>query len=105
MAQKQLEHPPEINIQDMWHLSDDEERRERRLPGEGLDISWLADNTRTDITDLFYLSTAQEGKCAVDNYSYTTLSCRKLLDHLVTHRIILQTASMSPAGEIAPLNI
>ena len=37
MAQRQLEHPPAINIQDMWHLSDDEERRERRLPGEGLD--------------------------------------------------------------------
>ena len=91
MAQRQLEHPPAINIQDMWHLSDDEERRERRLPGEGLDISWLADNTRTDITDLFYSSTAQEGKCAVDNCSYSTLSRRKLLDHLVTHRIIYST--------------
>ena len=85
MAQRQLEHPPAIEIQDMWHLSDDEERRERRLPGEGLDISWLADNTRTDITDLFYSSTAQEGKRVVDNCSYSTLSRRKLLDHLVTH--------------------
>ena len=30
MAQRQLEHPPAINIQDMWHLLDDEERCERR---------------------------------------------------------------------------
>ena len=87
MAQRQLEHPPAINIQDMWHL----------LPGEGLDISWLADNTRTDITDLFYSSTAQEGNCAVDNCSYSTLKHTEIF--------ILQTASMSPAGEIAPSNI
>ena len=26
MAQRQLEHPPAINIQDMWHLSDEERR-------------------------------------------------------------------------------
>ena len=88
MAQRQLEHPPAINIQDMWHLSDDEERRERRLPGEGLDISWLTDNMRTDITDLCYSSTAQEGKCAVESCNYSMLSRYKLLDHLVTHRII-----------------
>ena len=52
MAQRQLEHPPAINIQDMWHLSDDEEGRERRLPDEGLDISWLAGSTRAAITAL-----------------------------------------------------
>ena len=28
MAQQQLEHPPAIDIKDMRHLSDDEERRE-----------------------------------------------------------------------------
>ena len=61
MAQQQLEHPPAIDIKDMWHLSDDEERRKLRLPGEGLDISWLSDNTRAAVTDLFYTSTAQEG--------------------------------------------
>ena len=75
----------------MWHLSDDEERRERRLPGEGIDISWLSDSTRAAITHLFYSSTAQEGKCAVDNCSYSILSRRKLLDHIVTHRIIYTT--------------
>ena len=53
-----------------------------------LDISWLSDSTRAAVTDLFYASTAQEGKCAVDNCSYTTLSRRKLLDHIVTHCII-----------------
>ena len=88
MAQRQLEHPPAINFQDMWHLSDDEERRERRLPDAGLDISWLTDNIRTDITDLCYSSTAQEGKCAVESCNYSMLSRYKLLDHLVTHRII-----------------
>ena len=56
MAQRQLEHPPAINIQDMWHLSDDEERRERRLPGERLDISWLSDSTRAAITNIFYFN-------------------------------------------------
>ena len=91
MAQRQLEHPPAINIQDMWDLSDDEERRERRLPGGGLDISWLTDSTRADITDLFYYSTAQEGKCAVESCNYSTLNRRKLLDHLVTHRIVYST--------------
>ena len=88
MAQQQLDHSPAIDIKDMWHLSDDKERRERRLPGEGLDISWLSDSTRAAVTDLFYTSTAQEGKCAVDNCSYSRLSRRKLLDHIVTHRII-----------------
>ena len=91
MAQRQLEHPPAINIQDMWHWSEDEERWERRLTGEGLDISLLSDSTRAAITDLFYSSTAQEGKCAVENCSYSTLSRRKLLDHIVTHRIIYST--------------
>ena len=91
MAQRQLKHPPAINIQDMWDLSDDEERRERRLPGGGLDISWLTDSTRADITDLFYYSTAQEGKCAVESCNYSTLNRRKLLDHLVTHRIVYST--------------
>ena len=38
MAQKQLESPP-LELQDMRHLNDDEERKEKRLPGEGLDIS------------------------------------------------------------------
>ena len=77
----------------MWHLSDDEERRERRLPGKRLDISWLSDSTRAAITDLLYSSTAQEGKCVVENCSYSTLSRRKLLDHIVTHRIVYSTDS------------
>ena len=34
MAQKQLECLPALEITDMWHLSDDEERRERHIPGE-----------------------------------------------------------------------
>ena len=36
MAQKQLDNPP-LDIHDMWHLSHDEERTERRLPGEDID--------------------------------------------------------------------
>ena len=35
MAQKQLENPP-LDIHDMWHLSDDEERKERHLPRRGI---------------------------------------------------------------------
>ena len=38
MAQQQLNQTP-LELQDIWHLSDDEERKEKRLPGEGLDIS------------------------------------------------------------------
>ena len=61
------------------------------MPIEELDISCLSDSTRAAVTDLFYTSTAQEGKCAVDNCSYSTLSLRKLLDHIVTHRIMYTT--------------
>ena len=46
MAQKQLECPPALAIADMWHLSDYKESRERHIPGEGLDISWIDDATR-----------------------------------------------------------
>ena len=53
MAQKQLDNPP-LDIHDMWHLSDDEERKERRLPGEDLDISWISAATKKVITDRFY---------------------------------------------------
>ena len=44
MAQQQLNNTP-LELQDMWHLSDDEERTERKLPGEGLDIRWLTADT------------------------------------------------------------
>ena len=64
MAQKQLECPPALEITDMWHLSDDEERREQHIPGEGLDICWVDSVTRTNITNLFYAATAQEGQCS-----------------------------------------
>ena len=72
----------------MWHLSDDGERTERKLPGEGLDICWLTADTKRIITNKFYDATAQEGKCTVDNCDYSTLSRRKLLEHLVTHYIV-----------------
>ena len=75
----------------MWHLSDDEERTERKLPGEGLDICWLTADTKRIITNKFYDATAQEGKCTVDNCAYSTLSRRKLLEHLVTHYIVYVT--------------
>ena len=89
MAQQQLEQP--LELMDMWSPSDDEERQEKRLPGEGLDISWLAPTTKRIITDRFYEATAQEGKCGVENCDYTTLSRRKLLDHLVTHFVVYVT--------------
>ena len=91
MAQKQLENPPALDITDMWHLSDDEERRERHIPGEGLDICWVDNSTRKNITDLFYAATAQEGQCSKEGCDYSTLSRRKLLDHLVTHFIVYST--------------
>ena len=89
MAQQQLEQP--LELMDMWSPSDDEERQDKRLPGEGMDISWLASTTKRTISDRFYESTAQEGKCSMNNCEYTTLSRRKLLDHLVTHFIIYVT--------------
>ena len=90
MAQRQLEQVP-LNLQDMWHLSDDEERKERKLPGEGLDISWVTTNTKRTITDQFYAATAAEGKCQKDSCEYVTLSRRKLLEHIVTHHIVYIT--------------
>ena len=91
MAQQQLECPPALEITDMWHLSDDEERRERHITGEGLNLSWIDDATRKNITDLFYTATAQEGQRSMDNCNYSTLSRRKLLDHIVTHCIVYST--------------
>ena len=64
MAQRQLDQPP-LELQDMWHLSDDEERKEKKLPGEGLDISWVSASTKRTITNQFYQATAAEGKCPV----------------------------------------
>ena len=75
----------------MWHLSDDEERWERHIPGEGLDISWVDNVTRKNITDLFYAATAQEEQCSKDSCGYSTLSRLKLLDHIVTHCIVYST--------------
>ena len=57
MAQQQLNSTP-LELQDMWHLSDDEERTERKLPGEGLDICWLTADTKRIITNKFYDATA-----------------------------------------------
>lgn len=66
MAQQQLENPP-LEIHNMWHLSDDEARKDKRLPGEGLDISWVAEATKRKVTDRFYTATAGESKCTVAN--------------------------------------
>ena len=90
MAQQQLDNTP-LELQDMWRLSDDEERTEKKLPGKGLDICWLTADTKRTITDRFYAATAREGKCTVDNCEYSTLSRRKLLEHLVTHYIVYVT--------------
>ena len=90
MAQRQLEQAP-LNIADMWHLSDDEERRERKLPGEGLDISWVTASTKRTITNQFYAATAADGKCQKDGCEYVTTSRRKLLEHIVTHHIVYLT--------------
>ena len=90
MAQQQIDNTP-LELQDMWHLSDDEERAEKRLPGEGLDICWLTAGTKRTVTDKFYEATAREGKCTVSNCDYSTLSRRKLLEHLVTHYVVYVT--------------
>ena len=90
MAQRQLEQVP-LNLQDMWHLSDDEERKERKLPGKGLDISWVTTSTKRTITNQFYAATAAEGKCQKDGCEYVTLSRRKLLEHVVAHHIVYIT--------------
>ena len=75
----------------MWHLSDDEERKEKKLPEEGLDIIWVTTSTKRTITNQFYAATAAEGKCQKDGCEYVTLSRRKLLEHLVTHYIVYIT--------------
>ena len=90
MAQKQLDNPP-LDIHDMWHLSDDEERKERRLPGEDLDISWISAATKKIITDRFHEATASDGRCTEAECDCSTLSRRKLLEHIVTHYIIYVT--------------
>ena len=65
MTQRQIDQTP-LELQDMWHLSDDEDKTEKRLSGEGLDISWIKAATKRTITDKFYAATAGEGKCTVD---------------------------------------
>ena len=89
-AQRQLDQSP-LELQDMWHLSDDEDQKEKKLPGEGLDISWVAASTKRTITNQFYAATAAEGECKMDGCEYVTLSRRKLLEHLVTHYIVYIT--------------
>ena len=61
MVQQQLDQQP-LEIHDMWNLSDEEDRQEKRLPREGLDISWITAETKRSITSQFYESTAREGK-------------------------------------------
>ena len=65
--------------------------KKNRLPGEGLDISWVTQATNRRITDWFYAWTASERKCTVTNCEYSTLSRHKLLDHIVTHCLIYAT--------------
>ena len=89
----------------MRHLRDDKERHERHLHGEGFDISWIADATKKNITDLCYTATAQEGQCSMDNCCYSTLSRRKMFDHIVTHYITIPlTATTLPADGIQLLS-
>ena len=59
MAQQQSDQPP-LDIQDMWRLSDEEDRQDKRLPGDGLDISWVAAETKSKVTNQFYELTASE---------------------------------------------
>ena len=90
MAQRQLDQLS-LDLQDMWHLSDDEERKERKLPGEGLDISWVSASTKRTIANQFYAAMAAEGKCPIGDCEYVTLSRRKLLEHLVTQYVVYVT--------------
>ena len=90
MAQKQLDNPP-LDIHDMWHLSDDEERKERRLPGEDLDISWISAATKKIITDRFYESTASDGRC-------TEAECNSGWLFISTEGIILENIIIIPIG-------
>ena len=53
MAQKQLDQQP-LELTDMWHHSNDEERKEKWLPGKGLVISWVSATTNCSITNQFY---------------------------------------------------
>ena len=62
IAKKQLECPPVLDLQDKWHLSDDEEQRERILPSANLNISWLL-KTKQDIAEAFYADAARDGAC------------------------------------------
>ena len=87
MAQKQCGNPSSLEL----HLSDVEEKREKRLPKKGLDISWVLEATKKAVTDLFYASTVREGQCPEGKCEYTTLSRCKLLDHIVTHCITYTT--------------
>ena len=90
MTQRQSEQPP-LDIHDMWHLSDDEERRDKRLSGEVLDISWATATVKQQVTGRFYEASASEGKCTEAACEYSTHSRKKLLDHIVTHYIVYVT--------------
>ena len=87
IAQKQLDQQP-LELQDMWHLSDNEECRERQLPGANLDISWVTQETKTAVNSLLYSSTANDGQCPRSGCTYKTSSSRKLMVHVLTHFIV-----------------
>lgn len=51
MAQKQHVNPPMAEISDMWHLGDANQGRERQLPRNGLEISWISQRTNQNGND------------------------------------------------------
>ena len=88
MVQQQLEYPPALNVQDMWHLADGKKRWECILPGASLDINWLIARTKQDIVEAFYTAAAEEKACHLPEYNYTTKSRWKLPELLVTYYIV-----------------
>ena len=66
-------------------------KKTERLLGEGLNISWVGAETKRTVTDKFYKSTASEGNCTVADCDFSTLSRRRLHDHIVIHHIIYAT--------------
>ena len=88
MAQAQLQGLPSIELADVWHLSDEEEAREKPLSGSSMDIFNVRQRTKAAVSELFYNTTAADGVCAAESCSFVSRNRRKLFEHCESHYLI-----------------
>ena len=88
MAQAQIRMHPEFNIREVWHLSDEEDTRERILTGSQTDRMHVSQRTKQRVSELFYDTTAADGNCTIRGCKTGSSSRRKIQEHSESHFLI-----------------